>query len=220
MTSSRFRTLATRVKELRRLLLPAKFDPTGTYSDPERVSTRAVSFRVLIHAEIEAYLEDRVLEIIKTAKAAWENGRHVSVVTIHIIGFSGVNMDRPPETLTTTEANKLKDWHAKVVIDDRFAASATDLYRRISKDNHGIKEKHIMAMLIPVGFDMTKCDDAFLQAMTAFGDDRGLIAHTSGVVRQAVDPRDEYNRVMWLTKALEVIDEELNRLLATATHRP
>lgn len=220
MTSGRFQTLETRVKDLRRLLLPAKFDPTGTYADAERVSTRAVSFRVLVHAEIEAYLEDRVLEIIKTAKAAWETDRHVSVVTIHLLGFSGVNMDRPPETLTTTEANKMKDWHTKVVIDDRFSVCATDLYRRISKENHGIKEKHILAMFIPVGFDMAKCDDAFLQAMNAFGDDRGLVAHTSGVVRQAVDPRDEYNRVMALTKALELIDTELDRLLAAATPPP
>lgn len=209
-----------RVTELRRLLLPAKFDPTGTYADAERVSTRAVSFRVLIHAEIEAYLEDRVLEIIKTAKVAWEKDRHVSAVTIHILGFSGVNMDRPPETLATNEANRSKDWHTKVVIDDRFSVCASDLYRRISKENHGIKEKHIMAMFIPVGFDMSKCDDAFLQAMNAFGDDRGLVAHTSGVVRQAVDPRDEFKRVVGLTTALEVIDAELDRLLTSAKSEP
>ena len=53
--SDQFKATTKSVNALRRELLPRKFDPTGDYTD--RVRTRAAGFRLLVHAEIEFYLE-------------------------------------------------------------------------------------------------------------------------------------------------------------------
>jgi hypothetical protein len=124
MPSSRFQDLEARIKELRDLLLPAEFDPTGSYTDPLRATTCALSFRVLAHAEVETYLEDRALEVATTALQAWETQRYVSIVTFHLIGFSGRSAERPPETLYTTDLNKTKDWSSRTTIDDRFQSAS------------------------------------------------------------------------------------------------
>jgi hypothetical protein len=218
MPSSRFRDLEGRIKELKRLLLPSKFDPTGTYKHPLRVTTRALSFRVLAHAEVETYLEDRVLEVATTALQAWETQRFVSVVTFHLIGFSGRPTDRPPETLYTTEPNKIKEWPSRTTIDDRFSKCISEFYKRVRQENHGVKEKNIMEMFIPIGFDMSKCDALFLQTMSTFGEARGMVAHTSGKshVQKAVDPKDEYSTLISIMAGLEPIDQEFDRLLSAA----
>ncbi|MBZ9766451.1 hypothetical protein LB526_06720 [Mesorhizobium sp. CA6] len=215
MASDRFKDLQARVSELKRLLLPSKFDPTGTYKDPLRVTTRALSFRVLTHAEVETYLEDRVLEIATTALDAWETKKFVSVVTFHLIGFSGRATDRPPDTLNTTEQNKIKEWPSKTFIDDRFSKCVSEFHKRVRLENHGVKEKNIMEMFVPIGFDMGKCDAIFLQTMSNFGEARGAVAHTSGKghVQKAVDPKDEYTTLQKIIASLEVIDVEFDRLL-------
>jgi hypothetical protein len=198
--------------------LPFKFDPTGSYRHPLRVTTHALSFRVLAHAEVETYLEDRALEVATTALHAWETQRFVSLVTFHLIGFSGKSVDLPPDTLFTTDLNKMKDWPTRTTIDDRFARCVADFYKRVRLENHGVKEKNIMEMFVPIGFDMTKCDALFLQTMSIFGEARGNVAHTSGKshVQKAVDPRDEYTALLNILIGLEPIDVELDRLLLAA----
>lgn len=216
MPSARFLYLENRIQELRRLLLPPQFDPTGTYTDPLQVTTLALSFRVLAHAEVETYLEDRVLEVSTTALEAWETQRFVSVVTFHLIGFSGRTGDLPPETLSTTDPNKLKTWQSRITIDDRFSKCVSDFHYRIRRENHGVKEKNIISLLLPIGFDMSKCDEFFLQMMSTFGEERGTVAHTSGRshVQKAVDPKGEHTTLVNILEGLKVIDEEFDRLHA------
>ncbi|MGO7909761.1 hypothetical protein AB9E09_34340 [Rhizobium leguminosarum] len=219
MPSGRFAILRDRIEELRRLLLPWRFDPTGSYRDPLRVTTRALSFRVLAHAEVETYLEDRVLEIATTALKSWEDSRFVSVATIHLMGFSGKAMELPPSTLFTSDQGKQKDWHTRTAIDDRFARCVSDFQRRVRNENHGVKERNIMEMLVPVGFDMGKCDALFLQSMNSFGEARGAVAHSSGKshVQKAVDPKSEYEVLQSILTSLLQVDLEFNRILAESS---
>jgi hypothetical protein len=173
---------------------------------------------VLAHAEVETYLEDRALEVATTALQAWETHRHVSIVTFHLIGFSGRSVERPPETLYTTEQNKIKEWPSRTTIDDRFSKCVSDYQRRVRIENHGVKEKNIVEMFIPLGFDMSTCDALFLQAMSTFGEARGTVAHTSGKshVQKAVDPKDEYTTLLNILAGLEPIDGEFDSLLSAA----
>ncbi len=173
MPSTRFSQFKLNIDELRRLLLPIEFDPTGTYTDADRVTACTLFFRVLSHAEVEAYLEDRVLEIATTAKQAWENQRFVSVVSFHLIGFSGMATDKPPETLSTSDPKKAKHWVSRTAIDDRFSKCVSEFHKRVRLENHGIKEKNILEMFIPIGFNMSKCDPLFLQTLTNFGEIKG-----------------------------------------------
>ncbi|RWD50176.1 MAG: hypothetical protein EOS36_30615 [Mesorhizobium sp.] len=218
MVSARYSELENRIKELKRLLLPSKFDPTGSYKDPLRVTTRALSFRVLAHAEVETYLEDRALEIATTALKSWKDSKFVSVVTFHLLGFGGVETSRPPQTLAAPDAQKAKDWPSKVAIDDRLTRCVSGFYYRVSKENHGIKEQNIVDMLIPLGFDMSLCDPLFMQNMSNFGEARGAVAHTSGMahIKKAIDPKDEYSTLHGILQGLRPIDGEFDRLLRAA----
>lgn len=200
-------------------MLPQIFDPTGSYPNELLVTTQALSFRVLTHAEVETYFEDRALDVATSALKAWEDSARVSVVSFHLLGFSGQTLERPPKSLFTTEQNKIKDWPAKTSIQDRFSRCVSDFCKRIRLENHGVKESNIMEMFVPIGFDMSKCDELFLRMMSTFGEDRGMVAHTSGKghIKKAVDPKDEYNTLSSILKALEPIDEEFDRLLYLAS---
>jgi len=140
MSLSRFQVLEARIEELRQLLLPAEFDPTGSYAHPLRTTTCAMSFRVLAHAELESYLEERALEVATAALQAWETRRHVSIVAFHLMGFSGRTGALPPETLYTNR-NNTKDWLAKTKIDDRFSKCVADYNMKIRTKNYGVKER-------------------------------------------------------------------------------
>jgi hypothetical protein len=78
MPSARYQALRQRVEMLREHLLPNPFDPTGNYVDEAAVRTRTLSFRVLAHAELETYFEDRVVEIAKASWRRWETNRKTS----------------------------------------------------------------------------------------------------------------------------------------------
>ncbi len=68
--SERYRKLVKELQVLRHHLLPEEFDPTGNYS-PE-ILTRASMFRVLAHAEIESYIEERSWETAIAAVSSWQ----------------------------------------------------------------------------------------------------------------------------------------------------
>lgn len=179
------------------------------------MTTRALSFRVLSHAEVETYLEDRALDIATTALKSWKDGKFVSIVTFHLLGFGGVETGRPPQTLEAPDAQKAKDWPSKVAIDDRLTRCVSGFYHRVSKENHGVKEQNIVDMLLPLGFDMSLCDPLFMQKMSNFGEARGSVAHTSGMahIKKAVDPKDEYLILKDILEGLRPIDDEFDRLL-------
>src|SRR5690554_4327391 len=81
--STRFKEMRTRLKELRRHLLPAKFSPTGEYSD--RQLDRARGYRLLVHAEIESYLEDVAREVATKAIQEWSNNKKPSTILLSFL---------------------------------------------------------------------------------------------------------------------------------------
>lgn len=216
MTSPRYQQLEEQLKILRSCLLPTDFDPTGAYEDQDGVSMRALAYRVLAHAEIEAFFEDRTLEPVSRAQVVWESSRHVSHVALCLVGFSGREMAPPPATLEAPNDNKRKAWPALVDIGQRFLPIIATFHNHVRNENHGVKEKNLLAMLLPIGIAFSKIDPAFLADMESFGALRGLAAHSSGktTARQAVDPEAEQKRVMALMPGIAAIDSEIDALLA------
>ncbi len=216
MASPRYQQLEEQLKILRGCLLPADFDPTGAYEDQEGVSTRALAYRVLAHAEIEAFFEDRALEPVARAQVVWESTRHVSHVALCLVGFCGKEMALPPATLEAPNDNKRKSWPAQVDIGQRLLPIIATFHRHVRNENHGIKEKNLLALLLPIGIAFSKIDPAFLTDMESFGAMRGLAAHSSGktTARQSVDPEAEQKRVLALMPGIAAIDLEIDALLA------
>lgn len=86
---------------LKQNFLPKRFSPIGRYS--EEIYSFARAYRILVHAELESYLEDRAKELCENAMQVWEEDKRVSKTLLCLIAFSGRAMEAPPETQAPTD---------------------------------------------------------------------------------------------------------------------
>jgi hypothetical protein len=194
--------------------LPQEFEDTGLYENQAKIAAAALGFRVLAHAEVEAYFEDRVLEVAASARAAWEQRARVTRVALSLLAFSGREMAMPPPSLEPPTENKRKVWPALLGLNERFSPQISAFNHYVRHENHGVKEKNLLALLLPIGVDHTRLDPTFMADVESFGSVRGQAAHTSsGALRQAVDPQQEFKRVMSLLPGIEAIDVQLDELV-------
>ncbi|MGB7709763.1 MAG: HEPN domain-containing protein [Microcoleus sp.] len=209
--SVRFRTLTRELNRLKKQFIP-KINPIGLYSHRQLVLSLA--YRVLVHAEIEAYFEDRVWEVALNAKKNWDSQGKTCRTLICLLAFSGQMMEVPPDTLSPTKGSK-KFPDGKIKINKKID-SAIESFNRIIKQNHGIKEANILALLLPIGIDTDDLDPAWLATMNTFGEERGVVAHSSSTspTIQVPDPATELRRVeQIISQELWKVDELINNLM-------
>jgi hypothetical protein len=209
--SDKFITLEMQLDRLKDEFLP-EISPTGSYSESQL--SRTAAYRVLAHAEIESYLEERAWTIVIDAKKAWETGKTTRTL-ICLLGFSDLTMDKPPDTLKKP-SNVKQDNHDKRLEITEKINSAIKSFKKVIDNNHGLKEKNILALLLPIGIDSDDLDPAWLADMNTFGEKRGLVAHTSAtsyMTIQTPDPANELNTVTQIKNKLLRIDELINNLI-------
>jgi hypothetical protein len=209
--SQRFIILEQELRNLKENFLPPQFSLTGDYS--EREIALAVAYRVLAHAEIESYLEDRVLEIAQNALTFWNDDKKTTVTLVFLFAFSGLTLDKPPDSLNPVQRSQNLD--DKVKFDNKLG-KVFNSFRTAVKDNHGIREKNILLLLLPIGIDSEDLDRIWLQEIDDFGKKRGEFAHQSASnykTRQPPDPKNELEMVNRLLQGLTHLDRLLNDLL-------
>lgn len=209
--SSRYQLLEQELNRLRDHLLPP-FEPTGLYSEEEY--TRTLAYRVMAHAEFEAYFEDRVREIYRSAMDALEERGIISKVITCMIAFTSVEFDEIPTTKRPTQQNQLAKWDRKTKLSGKIAKCANHMHH-VLENNHGIKEENLLKLLLPIGIEVDDIDDTWLADMNSFGEERGSIAHTSGSIyrtRTLPDPKNENDKIMALLRGIADIDELIDRL--------
>lgn len=208
--SQRFITLEQELENLKKNFLPDEFDSEGNYS--EKQIALATAYRVLAHAEIEAYLEDRVLEIAKNALTFWKD-KKTTVTLVFLFAFSGLTLDKPPDSLTPNKASQTLE--EKLKFDQKLGKVFNSFHTSVM-DNHGIREKNLLSLLLPIGINSDDIDKIWLQEMNDFGKKRGEFAHQSASnykTRQPPDPKNELEMVKRLLEGLIHIDRLLNDLL-------
>lgn len=190
----------------------------GTYEDQSQVAICALSYRVMARAELESFLEERAIEIAKATIAAWNDQGKVSRTTMCLLGFSGQTFSKPPDTLEAPGANQLKGWNEKIEIGQRLTAAVSSYVGYIITENHGVREKNLMAILLPLGISADNLDPLFVADMDDFGRRRGEAAHTSsiGQVTPGIDPQSEFDAVVRLMSQISAIDAILDDVLASA----
>jgi hypothetical protein len=219
MPSKRFKSLREQLTILETHLLPAEYASTGIYENESEVFVRALAYRILAHAEIEAYLEERAEEIAQEALLGWQRSKYVSRVTLCLMGFSGREMKAPANSIVPPSRNKASDWPALLDIGEKLADCVSNYVRFLRIENHGIRESNILSILLPVGILPSQFDPQFLIDMENFGRRRGVAAHSSTStphVKQGFDPRLEQEQVAKILVHLENIDDALDRLLGDA----
>jgi len=210
--SAGFRDLKRELIRLRKQFLPKIISPTGDYSDRKIALT--IAYRVLAHAEIESYIEDRVWEIALNAKRKWDNERKVNRTLISLIAFSGQMMVLPPDTLNPVRPSRETPSN-KIKIDEKIK-SAVNAFHDVIKNNHGLKEANLLALLLPIGIDTDDLDSVMLATMNTFGEQRGLVAHSSRTsyrVTQLLDPYNELSRIEQITQQMMELDSLISNLM-------
>jgi hypothetical protein len=219
MTSERYQLLRDRIGCLREHLLPADFSDIGEYVEAERVAIMAISFRVLAHAEIETYFEDRVVEIAKAALKAWKQTRYICPPLFCMVAFSGRDMRKPPGSLLAPSDNKVKVWPVLLDPSERVRECVAQFVRAVQHDNHGIREQNLLSMLLPIGFNSSDLDPVVVTDLDSLGRRRGEAAHSSSTlaqVQQGVNPEEEDIHIRRLLVGIDPIDGILDELLKTA----
>ncbi len=209
--STRFRILTRELNRLKKQFIP-KPSPIGLYSD--RQLTKILAYRVLVHAEIESYLEDRAWEVVQNAKNVWDKTGQTNITLICLLGFSGLIMDAPPETLNPKKGSKIVN-DEKIKISKKMD-SALASFKRVINQNHGVKETNILALLLPIGIDSNYLEITWLATMNTFGENRGEIAHKSASsyrTIQLVDPVSEVTVVKQIIQELLKIDDLMNQFM-------
>jgi hypothetical protein len=208
--SDRFRILLKELSRLKKQFLP-KASPLSLYTD--RQLSLTVAYRVLTHAEIESYLEDRVWQIVIEAKKSWIRTGKPCRTLISLVAFCGEIMDTPPDSLTPVKASKVVP-PEKIKLNKKIDL-AINCFKRVIDQNHGVKEANLLALLLPIGIDSDDLDPILLATMNTFGEQRGLVAHSSATLYKTVQPPDPVNELMvvqQIVAGLTQVDELIDNL--------
>lgn len=206
--SSHFQELERRIRELRKHLLPNAFSSTGTYT--ERVHDRARGFRVLVHAEIEAYLEEMAAEIVGKKIKEWDTSSKPSYAIISLLAayHAGWVMDENEESIFSPDKRKKPKEKIQEIV-----TRAHEQYRAtIIGQNNGIKVDDLKAIFLPLGVDFDTVDQTWLANMNTYGTDRGKIAHQAKRAQTQIDPKTEKDTVYALKAGIKEFDKALMRI--------
>lgn len=200
-TSARFRSLARRVTDLENRLVP-RARTGGNYTPQERDLLRA--YRLLVHAEVEAYLEDRVKEIADRALEVFKKRSRTGRALAALMAFSPLSPQGIPESLTPKIRYEKPLTRVHRIVAQFKAA--------VAEGNNGIKEVNVIRMCYPIGIEEADLDATFMNTLNSYGASRGDTAHRSFRTQQPIDPVTEVSVVKQLIVELEKLDEKFQLL--------
>ena len=198
MNTQKYIGLQKRLNVLRRIYLPPTFSPTGSYRDSQYEKVRA--YEVLVHAEMEYYFEETALSIAQKAYNKWKNARKASIPLIAMVVYYSGKYPSTPETHTGNSSQE--------DIDHRVKAAYQE-YNHRKTNNHGIKERNILGLYLPIGIRIDDIDEDMLIALNNFGSERGNIAHSTRAAT-VISPEDALLKVTDLMTYIDSFDQLLS----------
>ncbi len=213
--SERFNILEQELNSLKDNFLPEHFDPVGDYNSKE--IALATAYRVLAHAEIESYLEDRALEIVQKALALWNSEQRQTTITLlYLFAFTKVSVfSRQEERLNSIPDNTTANGESRIIeemLQDDFnqkLGKVFNSFRKQIKDNHGVRKRNILSLLLPIGINSNEIDVDWLNEIDDFGKKRGDFAHQSASRYTTINPpnpEDELKLINRLVHGFDHID--------------
>lgn len=205
--TDRYEKLKKRVGELRNNLLPRKFSSTGIYTDKEYDEARG--YRLLVHAEIESYIEEMSNQVIREALKLWKRKRKSSRALIAFLScyHSSWNEEDENKIIVLSKGRKKIKEKTEEIID----VAETQFVHRI-EDNHGIREKNLKTLILPTGIELDDMDPNWVTDIDDFGKKRGETAHSAKKVKEQINPKDELERVSKIMKGIEALDRKFVKI--------
>jgi hypothetical protein len=197
--SLRLRKLIARINFLEDNILP-KAKINGNYSKIEVDLIK--SFVLLVHAEFEAYFEDKAKDKAQKSYNDWRTSRKKSACLKAILAFAG-------NEVSYNNTSKLN----KNSIEFRMNRAVAHYLELINKNN-GVKEDNLLKILLPLGLELNELDETWLSVMDSFGSTRGNIAHNAVGVHSPIDRSSELDRIKnQILPEIMRLDHRIERLI-------
>jgi hypothetical protein len=197
MNSKKYNDLIRREIKLRKSLI----NKTVIHNPQTSLSQdRLRAYRLLMHAEIEYYFENIVIEKINNEKIKWDNKKIPSQTILSLLAYNECSFPKISSSLSDINSKNDKDFRINKAVGD---------YIGIIKKNNGIKECNIIPILIPLGIDYSKISQILMNDLSSYGSSRGEVAHNSYKVIKLINPTDEINIVTEIIKGIKDIDDLL-----------
>lgn len=189
--SQRYRALGRNLKGLKSHHLRFKAKAAGDYT--KRQLSDAAAYTVFAHGEFESFLEDWAIEMVDRIEAkGYRSG--FSPLLAHL------NLYRDKISVPTDIATNEK-WATE-------CGRTVSAHRHAIFGNHGISEKHLCALYIPLGIDVWSFDQILISDLNAFPKIRGDHAHQPrhAHLGQQFDPFDRMSKANNIYSLLQNLD--------------
>ncbi|MBN1907942.1 MAG: hypothetical protein JW927_22890 [Deltaproteobacteria bacterium] len=198
LTSVLYKNLNKRITSLKKQFLdfPPGDSPLAINQDKLR------AFKLLVHAEIESYIENSVLEVLNKCKTEWENNKRI------------IN---PLKFLTMFSTSKFEANEKQLIKEDRIT-QILESFKKSIQNNNGIKRKDILLLIVPLGVDYSNIDQTWLSTIDSYGSSRGRVAHNSFSVQQQLDQNDEINNLDLVLQGIKKLDMKLQKVSSSHRH--
>ncbi len=183
---------------------------------------RTYSYVILVHAEMEAFVEDRCSTISSRAEHHWNQSSTITFTcraTLNAYIADKFLSDRDPKKGITLFNDVLLSRAAKARVThnandiSKAIAAAFKHFRKSVHNNHGIGEKHLRKLLLSVGIRYADLDPIWFTTLAAFSDLRGFGAHRSlTAATQILHPTRAQNHAHQALSVMQNLDGLLTRL--------
>jgi hypothetical protein len=193
-TPKRLQRLLTRLDKLEAHLLPPVFSLTGRYGSRQHDQTKA--FLLLVHAELESYFEDRAKNIATRAELQYQRKGVCTPVLSRLLVYHHASKDELGP------------------VSQQAISKAINYYFDHLEKNHGIKEKNLLTIFLPLGINHADLDAQLVTACNQLAQKRGQFAHASFKTHQQVDPKTERDNIRKnILPELRNLEKQLKTLL-------
>ncbi|KOA81394.1 hypothetical protein ACR53_03220 [Bacillus stratosphericus] len=208
--SVRYYNLESRLNDLENHYVSQLYEKSFLDLNPKELDM-CRGYRVLCHAEVESYLEDRALELLNHSRSNWF--QHNKIKTSLLSLFAHYKFLDNPEINGYRDVGERGNNRKYMKLDEKIGKLCADFKEEKIKMNHGLKQKNLINLLVPLGIDVFELDTAWLSTMDSFGSKRGETAHTSVHTQQPIDLTTEKSDLEIIKHGLRELDELIDNML-------
>jgi hypothetical protein len=157
------------------------------------------AFKLLVHAEIESYIENAVLKVWNECDTRWRVSRRIISPLAFLIMFSASRFEANDSQLNR---------------NDRIEQILKS-FKQLIADNNGIKRKNILRLVVPLGVDYSSIDQTWLATIESYGGSRGQVAHASYSVQHQLDRNNELSNLSLVLKGIYKMDIKLQKTISS-----
>lgn len=189
----------------------------GSQSEVDRLH----AFRLLAHAEVQQAVEDLARQLLEVTADRGSTGV-LTHAGHHLLTYQSLEPlgDKRRRGESRQPVFPAAAAAAGVRIDSASLLAAVRRHEKRIKDNNGVKQGNLRALLLPLGYREEFFPPGFLQQADAFGLARGEVAHASGqLAAGAVNwptGQGELNAAAAVASGLARLDRYAPRLLMPA----